>query len=163
MSRSRGATIWLLVSVVLASVLTLIALPEPLRVLRPFWLALIVIYWTIEAPEHYGLGFAFALGLLQDVLVGTLLGEHAFRLAIISFIVLRFRSRMRFFPMWQQALAVGALLLNDRIVVLLLRAIAGDFAIDWRYWLAPLVGAALWPWIFLLLDDLRARGRQRES
>lgn len=163
MSRHRGATLWLLVSVVVASVLTLIALPEPLRVLRPFWLALIVIYWTIEAPEHYGLGFAFALGLLQDVLVGTLLGEHAFRLAIISFIVLRFRSRMRFFPMWQQALAVGALLLNDRVVVLLLRAIAGDFAIDWRYWLAPVVGAALWPWIFLLLDDLRARGRQRES
>ena len=57
MSRSRGAMLWLLVSVVVASVLTLIALPEPLRVLRPFWLALIVIYWTIEAPEHYGLGF----------------------------------------------------------------------------------------------------------
>lgn len=163
MSRSRGSMLWLLLSIVVASVLTLIVLPEPLRVLRPFWLALIVIYWTIEAPEDHGLGFAFALGLLQDVLVGTLLGEHAFRLAIIAFIVLRFRSRMRFFPMWQQALAVGALLLNDRIVVLLLRAIAGDFAIDWRYWLAPLVGAALWPWVFLLLDDLRARGRLRES
>jgi len=163
MSRSRSLTAWLLLSIVLASVLTLIALPEPLRVLRPFWLALIVIYWTIEAPEHYGIGFAFLLGLLQDVLIGTVLGEHAFRLAIISFIVLRFRSRMRFFPMWQQALAVGALLLNDRIVVLLLRAIAGEFAIDWRYWLAPLVGAALWPWVFLLLDDLRSRGRQRES
>lgn len=163
MSRSRSLTAWLLLSIVLASVLTLIALPEPLRVLRPFWLALIVIYWTIEAPEHYGIGFAFVLGLLQDVLVGTVLGEHAFRLAIISFIVLRFRSRMRFFPMWQQALAVGALLLNDRIVVLLLRAIAGEFAIDWRYWLAPLVGAALWPWIFLLLDDLRSRGRQRDA
>ena len=153
----------MLLSIVLASVLTLIALPEPLRVLRPFWLALIVIYWTIEAPEHYGIGFAFLLGLLQDVLIGTVLGEHAFRLAIISFIVLRFRSRMRFFPMWQQALAVGALLLNDHIVVLLLRAIAGEFAIDWRYWLAPLVGAALWPWIFLLLDDLRSRGRQRDA
>ncbi|MBL0040120.1 MAG: rod shape-determining protein MreD [Xanthomonadales bacterium] len=163
MSRSRSLTAWLLLSIVLASVLTLIALPEPLRVLRPFWLALIVIYWTIEAPEHYGIGFAFLLGLLQDVLIGTVLGEHAFRLAIISFIVLRFRSRMRFFPMWQQALAVGALLLNDRIVVLLLRAIAGEFAIDWRYWLAPLVGAALWPWIFLLLDDLRSRGRQRDA
>ena len=163
MSRSRSLTAWLLLSIVLASVLTLIALPEPLRVLRPFWLALIVIYWTIEAPEHYGIGFAFLLGLLQDVLIGTVLGEHAFRLAIISFIVLCFRSRIRFFPMWQQALAVGALLLNDRIVVLLLRAIAGEFAIDWRYWLAPLVGAALWPWIFLLLDDLRSRGRQRDA
>ncbi|MBK6726251.1 MAG: rod shape-determining protein MreD [Xanthomonadales bacterium] len=163
MSRGRESWWWVLLSVLLASLLTVIAVPEPIRVLRPFWLALIVIYWTIEAPERFGIGFAFVLGLLQDLLVGTLLGEHAFRLAIISFIVLRFRSRLRFFPMWQQALAVAALLLNDRIVVLLLRAIAGEFAIDWRYWLAPVIGAALWPWVFLLLDDLRSRGRQRES
>lgn len=150
-------------SVAVAAVLTLIALPESIRVLRPFWLALVLIYWVLEAPERVGLGFAFALGLLQDVLVGTLLGEHAFRLAIIAFIVLRFRSRMRFFPMWQQALAVGALLLNDRIVVVLLRAVAGEFSIDWQYWLAPLMAAAVWPWLFLFLDDLRARARQRET
>ena len=42
------------------------------------------------------------------------------------FIVLRFRARLRFFPMWQQALAVFALLLNDRIVVLMVRGFAGD-------------------------------------
>lgn len=163
MSRTRESVARVLISIVIASVLTVIALPEAVRVLRPFWLALIVIYWTIEAPDRIAIGFAFLLGLLQDLLVGTLLGEHAFRLAIIAFIVLRFRSRIRFFPMWQQALAVGALLLNDRVVVLILRAIAGEFAIDWRYWLAPLIGAALWPWVFLLLDDLRSRGRQRDS
>jgi rod shape-determining protein MreD len=162
-SRTRGAGMWVFLSIVVASVLTLIAIPESLRTLRPFWLALVVIYWTIEAPDQFGIGFAFLLGLLQDVLIGTLLGEHAFRLAIISFIVLRFRSRIRFFPMWQQALAVGILLLNDRVVVVILRAISGEFAIDWRYWLAPAVGAAVWPWIFLLLDDLRARSRARES
>ena len=163
MSRGRATGLWVLLSVIVASVLTLIAIPDAIRTLRPFWLALVVIYWAIEAPENYAIGFAFLVGLLQDVLVGTLLGEHAFRLAIISFIVLRFRSRIRFFPMWQQALAVAVLLFNDRVVVLILRAISGEFAIDWRYWLAPLVGAAVWPWVFLLLDDLRARGRSRDS
>lgn len=163
MSRVRGASLWVLLSVLVASLLTVIAIPEAVRTLRPFWLALIVIYWTIEAPDRFAIGFAFALGLLQDVLVGTLLGEHAFRLAIVAFIVLRFRSRIRFFPMWQQALAVGVLLLNDRVVVLILRAISGEFAIDWQYWLSPIVGAALWPWVFLLLDDLRARSRSREA
>ena len=29
----------------------------------------------------------------------------------------------------------------------------------WHYWLAPLVGTALWPWLFLLIDFLRARRR----
>jgi rod shape-determining protein MreD len=163
MSRARIGITWPLFSVAIAILLTLIALPEPVRALRPFWLALLVIYWTIEDPDRFGIGFAFALGVVQDLLVGTVLGEHAFRLAIIAFIVLRFRSRMRFFPIWQQAVAVAALLINDRLVVWLLRAIAGQFSIDFSYWLAPLVGALLWPWIFLLLDDLRLRGRPRDS
>ena len=56
-----------------------------------------------------------ALALLGDVLAGELLGEQAARLCVLGFIVLRFRPRLRFFPMWQQALAVLALLLNDRV------------------------------------------------
>ena len=67
MSRGRESWWWVLLSVLLASLLTVIAVPEPIRVLRPFWLALIVIYWRIEAPDRFGIGFAFVLGLLQDV------------------------------------------------------------------------------------------------
>ena len=39
---------------------------------------------------------------------GVVLGEQALRLCALVFIALRFRSRLRFFPMWQQALAVLA-------------------------------------------------------
>jgi len=34
----------------------------------------------------------------------------------------------------------------------------GEPVPTWRYWLPPLVGMALWPWLFLLLDHLRVRG-----
>ena len=33
----------------------------------------------------------------------------------------------------------------------------------WKYWLPPLVGMAVWPWLFLLLDHLRARTRRQKS
>jgi rod shape-determining protein MreD len=75
------------------------------------------------------------------------------------FIVLRFRARLRFFPMWQQALAVFALLLNDRIVVIMVRGFSGDPMPPPSFWLSPLVGMVLWPFVFLLLDDLRGRLR----
>ena len=71
------------------------------------------------------LGLAFAIGLGADVIHGVMLGEQALRLTVLVFIVLRFRARLRFFPMWQQALAVLALLLNDRIIELALRSFAG--------------------------------------
>jgi rod shape-determining protein MreD len=159
--REGGWLFW--ISLALGLVLTVVAVPEVWRPYRPFWLGLLVIWWALETPDRIGLGMAFTLGLTQDILIGTLLGEHAFRLVAIAFILLRFRARLRFFPMWQQALAVLAILLNDRVLTLAIRSIAGDIAIDWQFWMAPLVGAVLWPWLFLMLDDLRRRNRPREA
>jgi rod shape-determining protein MreD len=81
---------------------------------------------------------------------------------VLAFIVLRFRARLRFFPVWQQALAVLALLLNDRIVMLMVRGFSGETMPPATFWLAPLVGMLAWPFVFLLFDDLRARLRASE-
>lgn len=163
MTRGRASTIVFWGSIAAALLLALLPLPEGARTLKPFWLALVVIYWALESPERMGLGRAFALGIAGDLLSGTLIGEQALRLTVIAFIVLRLRSRMRFFPMLQQTLAVLALLVNDRIVMLMLRAFAGEGAPPWTYWLAPVLGMLLWPWLFLLLDVVRARTRPREA
>ena len=79
------------------------------------------------------------------------------------FIVLRFRSRLRFFPIGQQSLAVLALLLNDRMVVMMIRGFAGDPMPPLDFWVAPVVGMLAWPFVFLLLDDLRARIRAKPT
>jgi len=129
---------------------------------KPYWLALMLLYWALEEPERVTLGRAFLLGLIGDVIHGEILGEQALRLVALTFIVLRFRARLRFFPMWQQALAVLALLLNDRIVLLMVRSFAGDPMPPATFWLAPFAGMAMWPWLFLALDDLRARLRVHE-
>lgn len=149
-------------SVVLALLLTIIKLPDPFNAFKPFWLGILVIYWALEAPERMSLGLAFVIGLTGDVLAASLLGEHALRLVIIAFIVARLRARMRFFPVPQQSLAVLALLVNDRIVMLMLRAFAGEGMPVWTFWIGPLVGMLLWPWLFLALDLVRARSRGRE-
>ena len=159
--RARRALLW--GSLLLALLLMLVPLPAALLPLKPYWPALVLLYWTLEAPEHVSIGLAFALGLGADLLDGALLGEQALRLTVLVFLALRFRSRLRFFPMWQQALAVLALLLNDRVLLLAVRLFAGDPWPPATYWLAPFTGALLWPFVFLLLDDLRARLRVRDG
>lgn len=162
MNRAR-AQAWLVYgSIVLAFLLQLMPLPQALLPGKPYWIALVLAYWTIETPERGGLGFAFACGLVGDLLTGELLGEQALRLTVMTFILLRFRARLRFFPMWQQALAIFALLLNDRIVMLMVRGFSGEMLPQASYWIAPVAGALLWPFVFLLLDDLRARLRGAE-
>jgi rod shape-determining protein MreD len=148
-------------SIAVALLLGLLPFPDPIVAFKPYWLALVLVYWLMEAPERAGLGVAFLIGLFGDLLYGTLLGEQALRLTMLAFIVLRFRARLRFFPLWQQALAVLVLLINDRVVVLMVRGFTGEGVPPLESWLSPLPAALLWPWIFLLLDDLRLKTRER--
>ena len=156
-----GNSTLLALSILAALLLGLMPVPEWLVAFKPFWLALVLCYWLLELPERVGLGFAFVVGLAADVLHGALLGEHALRLCMLAFIVLRFRPRLRFFTLWQQALAVFAMLVNDRIVLVMIRGFSGEGAPPLEFWVSPLTGLLLWPWLFLALDGARLRLRQR--
>jgi len=159
MSQRGNASGLLGLSLVLAFALTLMPLPPMLESLRPYWVALVVIYWNLEAGHLRHLGQGFALGLSLDILTGTLLGQHALGLVILMFLLERFRARIRFFPPWQQAAAILALLLNDRVIHLWVITLEGNQWPGWVWWLAPAVGVLFWPWLFLLLDGLRRRRR----
>jgi rod shape-determining protein MreD len=130
-------------------------LAPALQPLRPYWLALVMAYWVIEDPDRTGLGTAFVVGLAADLAFGSLLGEQALRLVVITFILQRFRARLRFFPLSQQALAVGALLFNDRIVTAAIHVALGMPLAPTTTWFGPLLGMLLWPPVFLLIDALR--------
>jgi rod shape-determining protein MreD len=154
MSRSRKP--WLLpVSLLIALLLGLLPLPAALQPFRPYWLALVVSYWVLEEHERIGLGFAFAIGLIADLCFGALLGEQALRLAVMTFILQRFRPQLRFFPLPQQSIAIGGLLLNDMIVATAIDFVFGAPIRSWLWWCAPLIGALLWPPLFVLLDAMR--------
>jgi rod shape-determining protein MreD len=158
----RAHATWVLpLSLLIALLLGLLPLPEAIEPLRPYWLALVLAYWVIETPERVGLGFAFGVGLVADLTFGSLLGEQALRLVVMAFILQRFRARLRFFPMSQQALAVGALLLNDRIVAAGLHLVLGAPTLRVEFWFAPIVGMLLWPPVFVALDALRMGAMRR--
>ncbi|MDH5830470.1 rod shape-determining protein MreD [Luteimonas sp. M1R5S18] len=159
---NRRGRLWLLpVSVLVALLLGLLPLPVAVQGLRPYWLALVVAYWVIEEPDRAGLGFAFVVGLLADLVSGALLGEQALRLVVLAFILQRFRAQLRFFPLAQQALAIGGLLLNDRVVAAAIHLLLGLPQLPWPYWVAPLLGMLLWAPLFLLFDAFRQGRRSR--
>jgi len=163
MNRRERADWTLVFSLIAVVVLALMPLPEAVADARPYWAALVMIYWNIEGGRLRHLGQAFAGGLVLDLLTGSLLGQHALSLVIISYLVERFRYRIRFFLPWQQASVIMLLLLNDRIVQLWIIGLVGDRWPSWSWWLAPLVGMLMWPWVFLLLDALRQRERRSRT
>jgi rod shape-determining protein MreD len=163
MNKRRDRYSAVILSLAVAIVLTLLPLPDLLDALRPYWVALVLLYWCLESQGVITLGLAFLIGLLMDLLTGSLLGLHALSLVIMMYLATRFRARLRFFPPWQQALSVLALLVNDRIILLWIISLRGEPLPSLAFWLPAIVGTLLWPWLFLLLDGYRGVMRQRPT
>lgn len=157
-ARPRGRAV-VVASFAVAMLLTLIPLPDWALVLRPEWVALVLIYWNLALPERVGIGYAWVVGLLLDVLNGALLGQHALGLTVMSFFAVKLHQRVRVFPLWQQAAIVLVLVSLYLLLMLWVRGVLGNSPQTWNYWLSALVSMALWPWLFVLMRGLRRRFR----
>ena len=120
--------------------------------LRPDFLALVILYWCIQEPRYVGVGVAWMLGLLMEVGDATVFGQHALAYAVLAYAAEYFRRRVQRFPLWQQAPQVGALLLVCAALVLLVRIVGGAPMPRWTYIVPAIVGALLWPLISVLLQ-----------
>jgi rod shape-determining protein MreD len=125
---------------------------------RPDWVGLVLVYWCIATPNRVGVGTGWVLGLVLDVLYGSLLGLHALGKALMAFAAVKAHLRLRMFPRWQQAAAVLVLLLLNQLLVLWIRGATGRPPENFSFWTPVIVGALIWPWLFVILRDLRRRG-----
>ncbi len=143
-----------------ALVLMLIPVHGWLKLLQPYWLALVLIYWVMEEPDHSGLFTAFFYGLLLDVLSGSLLGKHSLSLLVIAYLVSKYARQFRMISFWQLSLIVGGLLLNDLFIRSLVDWLAHGSLPRLEDLLPVISGMLVWPWLKLLLDHLHARSRR---
>ena len=138
--------------------LVMLPLPGPVEPFRPDWVAMIALYWAFAIPQRFGLVLAWIAGLLLDVSQGTLLGQHALGLTLITAIALHMHQRVRVAPIAQQALFVMILLLIKQALVLWVSGMIDRAPDDlWRYFASPVVALILWPLVFVILRDLRRR------
>lgn len=152
---------WLIFgSIISALMLSIVPLPHWAEAFRPEWVALVLVYWSIETPERFGPGSAWLLGLTLDVLKGSLLGQYALAMAILSYLTLQLHQRLRLFPLWQQAISLGMLIFIMLTIVFLIRGLTTSAPSSLSYWTPLFTTMILWPWITLLLSALRNRVRR---
>ena len=144
-----------------ALVLSVVPVPEWAEQFRPDWVGLVLIYWCMALPHRFGIGTGWMVGLLQDVLYGALMGQYALSRSIIAFIAVKLHLRVRVYPPWQQAIAVLALLAIGQLFVVWVRSIIGKPTLGFHTWTPIIVSMVMWPWIFIILRDIRRRGQIR--
>jgi rod shape-determining protein MreD len=142
---SSSPRIAMVKTVVGALILTLLPLPSWLEIIRPGFLALTVLYWSIQAPRAGGIALGFVCGLLLDAFEGPVLGEHALALALLAYLGVREHQRIRSKPIFQQSLIVFAALVIYEIVLFALDGWTGHPLTTPLRWLPTLTGALIWP------------------
>jgi len=135
--------------------LVIMPLPDWAIAFRPEWVPLCLVYWTMAIPRKVGCGIGWLLGLFLDVVKGSLLGQHAIGLALVAYLSIRLHQRMRVFPVWQQAMTVGLILLPYLLIVLWVHGISGQNPDIKFFWGPLLTSVVLWPWVFMLLREIR--------
>jgi len=144
-----------------AFILTIFPLPEAINAARPEWVAMTVIYWCIALPDRVGVIYAWIVGLFLDILVGAVLGQHAFALATVAYLSLRLHLRIRLFPLWQMALSVMLLVTLHQLITLWIKGYQGHGAENWKYWISSVTSMLLWPVVYSSLRFIRRTYRIR--
>ena len=162
MSRhGRGRRLPVIVTIVLAIMLTMLPLPERAEPFRPDWVAIILIYWAMMLPRTWSVGSAWLVGFVLDAAQGTILGQHALALTVIVFITVRFHLLMRVFPMQQLTATVFALLALYQFLLFWTNGVAGTQVDTIHYWAPVVSGTLLWPVATLLLAGIPAGAPSR--
>jgi rod shape-determining protein MreD len=140
------------VTAFVALILTVLPLPEWLAIVRPAFLVLTVLYWSIAAPRAGGLTLGFASGLTLDVFRGAVLGQHALALTTITYVAVREHQRIRSKPAFQQSLIVLPLLGVYEFIVFAIDGWSGHPVGNPLRWIHVATGALVWPFAAALLE-----------
>ena len=157
--RTRGVSYWVVAATVLAAmIISALPMPQWARLFWPEWILLVVIYWCLAAPERLNVKFAWGVGILADLLKGSLLGQHALLYALVAYLTTHFHQRLRLYPAYQQVFFIALLVsLHTVISIWISSAPRYSLWIDWHSMLPVASSMLAWPWIFAVLRHLRRR------
>ncbi|RBP50922.1 rod shape-determining protein MreD [Arenicella xantha] len=160
-SSSLGLFFGVAISTFIAFVLTIVQLPTWLFYFWPDWIALIIIYWSLVTPTRIGPLSAFIVGVLLEVLFVRTFGVLGLGLAILALLVNSAHQQLRVLSVWQQMVFVGLFVGIFKLVTGWLYGIVDDFAITKEYWYSILGGMLIWPFVYILLEEMRRKARIR--
>ncbi len=160
MSNGRNARrLPVLLSIVVALMLSIVPLPAAIEAFRPDWVALTLIYWAMTLPRSYSVGTAWIVGIVVDVAHGTLLGQHALALCFVIYVTVKFHLQLRVFPLSQMTATVFALLALYQFLLFWINGVAGLHTEAVTYWGPVVTGTLIWPLLSMFFSGIRYRVR----
>ena len=120
---------------------------------RPPVILLLVLYIQYFLPQYFNTTALLLIGLCMDVLLSTVIGEHAFALLLTTWIASGKARRFAFFSMGQQIMLISILCFIYQLSIFLIDAFLGYHNGTWGMAGAALLSMLAWPWIRIFADS----------
>lgn len=155
--QQRAHSIWVIfLSFFIAYLLAIVPFPDWAMNYRPEWVPMVLIYWVMALPYRVGIGSAWVVGIILDVLEGSVLGLNALGLVVIAYVTLNLHLRLRMFSALQQSGLVLALVGINLVVGHWLQIVTGQtVSSSLMFIMAAITSAVIWPSLFQLLRQIR--------
>jgi len=133
--------------------------PDQAAILMPNWTLLTLMYWSIALPHKISIFSGFIVGLLFDVLTGSLLGQQALIFSMTAFFCHSFYSRFRNYRIWQQSILILIFLVSIKLLFLWIERFTLHTGYTYQHGLQVLISSMSWPVVFASLRSVRRRFR----
>lgn len=143
-------------TVLVAMALDILPIPDWTRAYWPHWTLLVTLYWCLAMPLKINIKFAWLVGLLTDILLGSWIGQHALVYTVAAYLAGSFYQLVRFYPPHQQIIPIMIVLLLCEMITLWMDGLRYGFEhIRLNALFSVFIGGLVWPWAFAVLRHLR--------
>jgi len=148
---------YILVTMLIAILLTVIPVPESLKYYWPDWITLVVFYWVLVLPAHLGVMFGWMNGLIEDVISFSLLGQHALGKALVGTVAAIGYRKFQLFNFLQKMFLIFVLQSINIGISAWTNRLAFEAPILIEMWQPALTTALMWPFVSFLMDQFDPR------
>jgi rod shape-determining protein MreD len=156
-----ASNVFIVVSLLVALFLNALPWEGWWLLLRPDFVALVLLYWCTHAPLRVGIGLSWAVGMIADVADASLFGQHALAYTLLAFGGVVLHRRLQMFELRQQTTQVlGIFAVTYGVYALVHWQVSGY--VVWPYLLGCLTSTLMWAPLSIMFRAMRQARVERE-
>ncbi|HYR05982.1 MAG TPA: rod shape-determining protein MreD [Gallionella sp.] len=122
--------------------------------LRPDFVAVVMLYWCTHKPLRVGIGLSWMVGILADVADAGLFGQHALAYTLLAFGGVALHNRLQMFDLRKQTTQVFGILALTYAAYALVHWQVNGYVV-WPYFLGCLTSTLLWVPLSIMFQAAR--------
>jgi len=133
-----------IISLIIAAMINLIQINIFNIDLKPDFILLTLIFWFFKNPNAVSISTFWLVGLIDDIFMGDLLGQHALTYASCYFIAQYFISKIMLNNKYQKLLYIFLIFLSAQMIILIINLTHDLYYPGLSYFLQSITAVFIW-------------------